>query len=142
MKSVVVYKANPESLEKVLGILRKEGFNPTTLENPASGATLHGAGRATYVISIAVPRSEAAGAQSILRKWDKARQSEVDEMTCRLAGPFILSTMIVAALVVILLLLRVLGDAVALLAVVWIVLFAVLANLDRIRLKAGRPKGR
>ncbi len=138
----MVYRANPESLQKVLGLLRKEGFSPTTLENPGSGANLHGAGRATYLISIAVPRSEAAGAESILRKWDKARQSEVNEMTGKLAGPFILSTMIAAALAVILLLLRILGDAVALLPVAWIVLFALLANVDRIKLKAWRPNRR
>jgi len=142
MDSIVVYKANPESLQKVLGLLRKEGFNPTTLENPASGATLHGAGRATYLISVAVPRSEAAGAASVLKKWDKARHSEVSEMTGKLAGPLILSAMIVAALAVIFLLLGILGDTVALLAVIWIVLFALLANVDKITLKARGPKRR
>ena len=142
MNTVVVYKANPESLQKVLGLLRKEGFNPTTLENPASGATLHGAGRATYLISIAVPRSEARGAASVLRKWDKAQESEVSELTGKLAGPFILSTMIIAALAVIFLLFGILFDVVAVLAVVWIVLFASLANADKIMLKARRPKRR
>ena len=129
MDVVVVYKANPESLQKVLGILRKEGFNPTTLENPASGAALHGAGRANYVISIAVPRSQAAGAASVLRKWDKARQSEVSEMTGKLAGPFVFSVMVVAVLAVILLLFGILLDAVALLPVVWIVVFTLLAKV-------------
>ncbi|UCE49931.1 MAG: hypothetical protein JSW47_07200 [Phycisphaerales bacterium] len=142
MDAVVVYKANPESLQKVLGLLRKEGFNPTTLENRVSATDLHGAGRATYLISIAVPRNEARGAASVLRKWDKARQSEVSELTGKLAGPFILSTMIIAALAVILLLLGILFDAVALLAVVWIILFALFANADKIILKARRPKRR
>ena len=129
MDAVIVYKANPESLQKVLGLLRKEGFSPTTLENPASGATLHGAGRATYLISVAVPRSEAAGAASVLKKWDKARQSEVSEMTGTLAGPLILSAMVVAALAIVLLLFGILLDAVALLPVVWIVVFTLLAKV-------------
>ena len=132
----VVYKANPESLQKVLGLLRKEGFSPTTLENPASGATLHGAGRATYLISIAVPRSETAGAAAVLRKWDKARQSEVHEMTGKLAGPFIFSATVVAVLATVLLLFGILLDAVALLPVVWIVVFALTANAEKIKFKA------
>jgi len=132
---VAVYKANPESLQKVLGLLRKEGFNPTTVENPASAATLHGAGRATYLISVAVPRREAAGAASVLRKWDKARQSEVSEMTGKLAGPLIFSVMVVAVLAIILLLFGILLDAVALLIVVWIVVFALAANAAKIKLK-------
>jgi hypothetical protein len=143
--TVVVYKANPESLQKILGLLRKEGFNPTTLDNRVSAADLHGAGRATYLISVAVPRDEAAGARSLLNRWDKARQTEVDAMERKLAGPFILSAMIVGALAVVLLALQVLGDAVALLAVAWIVLFAVLANVERITLNTrntGRSKRR
>lgn len=142
MNAVVVYKANRESLQKVLGFLRKEGFNPTTVENPGSAESLRGAGGAGYLISIAVPRSEAAGAESVLRKWDEARKPEVDEMTGKLAGPFIFSAMIVAALAVILLLLGYLGDAVALLFVVWIVLFALLANAEKIKLKAKDPERR
>ena len=73
MNAVVVYKANAESLQKVLGLLRKEGFNPTTLDNRVSATNLNGAGRATYLISVAVSRSEAAGAAAVLKKWDKAR---------------------------------------------------------------------
>ena len=142
MDTVVVYKANPESLQKVLGLLRKEGFNPKTLDNRVSATDLHGAGRATYLISVAVPRHEARSAASVLRKWDKAQESEVSELTGKLAGPFILSAMIIAALAVIFLLLGILFDAVAVLAVVWIVLFALLANADKVMLKARRPKRR
>ena len=142
MDSVVVYKANPESLQKVLGLLRKEGFSPTTLENPGSGANLHGAGRATYLISIAVPRSQAAGAESVLKKWGKARQSEVNQMTGTLAGPLIFSAMVVAVLAIVLLLFGILLDAVALLPVVWIVVFALAANAGKIKLKAKGPKRR
>jgi hypothetical protein len=139
---VVVYRANPESLQKVLGLLRKEGFNPTTLENPGSADALHGGGRATYVISVAVPRSEAAGAESILRKWDKARQSEVNKMTGKLAGPFLFSVMDVGVLALVLLLLGILWDAVALLAVAWITVFALAANAEKIKLKTKGSKRR
>ncbi len=67
MNMVVVYKTNPESVQAVLGLLRKEGFNPTTLENPSTAAVLSGAGHATYLISITVPSEEAKGAKSVLR---------------------------------------------------------------------------
>ncbi len=142
MHAVVVYKANSESLQKVLGLLRKEGFSPTTLENSGSAENLRGAGGAGYLISVAVPRCEAAGAKSVLRKWDRERQSEVKELTGKLAGPFILSTMIVAAIAAILFFLGCLGDAVALLAVIWIAVFTILANVDKIMLKARPPKRR
>jgi len=136
VNAVVVYKANPESLQKVLGLLRKEGFTPTTLDNRVSATDLHGAGRATYLISVAVSRSEAAGAAAVLKKWDKARQFEVHEMTGKLAGPFIFSAMVVAVLAIVLLLFGILLDTVALLPVVWIVVFALTANAKKIRFKA------
>jgi hypothetical protein len=142
MDVVVVYKANPESLQKVLGLLRKEGYNPTTLDNRVSAADLHGAGRATYLVSVAVPRTEAAGAASVLRKWDKDRQSEVKEMTGQLAGPFIFSALVVAVLAIVLLLFGVLLDTVALLPVVWIVVFALAANAGKIRLQTKRCQRR
>ena len=75
MDSVVVYKANPESLQVVLGFLRKEGFNPTTLEDPSAGAVLSGAGVATYLISVVEPCDEAPGAMWVLINWDQARLS-------------------------------------------------------------------
>ncbi len=126
---VVVYKANPESVQTVLGILRKEGFNPTTLENPSSAAVLSGAGKATYLISVTVPRDEATGAKSVLSKWDKARQSEVKQTTGKLAGPFLFSIMVVAVLAIIFLFLGILWDNVPLLFVIWLVVFALLAKV-------------
>ncbi|MHC4510171.1 MAG: hypothetical protein ACYTAO_14650 [Planctomycetota bacterium] len=74
MDIVVVYEANPESLPAVLGLLRKEGFNPTTLENPSAAAALSGCGKASYLICVAVPSDEASGAKSALRKWDQAQR--------------------------------------------------------------------
>ena len=129
MNMVVVYKANPESVQTVLGLLRKEGFNPTTLENPSSAAVLSGAGKATYLISITVPREEAKGAQSVLRKWDEARQSETEQTTGKLAGPLLFSAMVVAVLAIIFLFTGILWDNVPLLFVIWLVVFALMAKV-------------
>lgn len=132
MDSVVVYKANPESLQTVLGLLRKEGFNPTTLENPSAGAALSGCGRATYLISVAVPREEVPGAASLLRKWDQAQIPKVKSVIEKLAGPFLCSAMVAAVPAVIFFFLGILLDAAALLFLIWIVLFALLANAEKI----------
>ncbi|MHC4560872.1 MAG: hypothetical protein ACYS80_26620 [Planctomycetota bacterium] len=137
MDSVVVYKANEESLQAVLGLLRKEGFNPTTPEKP--GSTVY-RGRSTYLTSIMVPRDEAPGARSVLRKWDQARESEVKKMTGKLAGPFLCSIGIVAVLAVIFLFLGILSAIVALLFVIWLVLFALLANAEKITQKNKRNR--
>jgi hypothetical protein len=126
MDMVVVYKANPESVQTVLGLLRKEGFNPTVLENPGSAPVRSGA---TYLISVTVPRDEAKGAKSILRKWDHARQSEVEQMTRKLAGPLLLSAIIVAVLIIIFLFCGILWNNVPLLFVIWLVVFALLAKV-------------
>jgi len=135
MESVVVYKANPESLQAVLGLLRKEGFNPTTLENPSSADVLSGAGKAAYLISVTVPAEEAPGASSVLRKWDQDRLSEVNRMTVKLAGPFLLSIIIVAVLALVFLLAGILTDAAAFLFVIWIIVFALAANAEKLMRK-------
>jgi len=129
MDMVVIYKANPESLQTVVGLLRKEGFHPATLENPSSAAVLSGAGKATYLISVTVPREESAGAKSVLRKWDEARQSEIKQTTGKLAGPLLFSVMVVAVLAVIFLFMGILLDAAPLLFVIWLVVFALLAKV-------------
>jgi len=128
MDSVVVYKANPESLQVVLGLLRKEGFNPVTLENPGH-VVYRGSAN---LVRIAVPRDEAPGARSVLREWDQAQQSQISKMTSKLAGPLLCSSVIVAALAIIFLFFGILLAGVALLFVVWIVLFVVMANGQKI----------
>lgn len=142
IETVVVYKANPESLHVVLGLLRKEGFDPDTLENPSAADVLSGAGKAAYLISITVPAEQALGATSVLNKWDEARSSEVNKMTSKLTRPFLLSVLIIAALALIFLLAGILSDAVALLFVSWLVVFALAANAERIMHKIKRPPGR
>jgi hypothetical protein len=129
MDMVVVYKANPESVQTVIGLLRKEGFAPTTLENPSSPAVLGGTGKATYLISITVPGDEAEGAKSVLKKWDEARRPEVEKTTGRLAGPLLFSVMVVAVLAIIFLFTGILWDNVPLLFVIWLVVFALTAKV-------------
>ena len=126
MEMVVVYKANPESLQTVLGMLRKEGFNPATLENPGLAPVRTGG---TYLISVTVPRDQAIGAKSVLRKWDEARQLEIEKTTRKLAGPFLFSVMIVIVLAILFLFLGILLDNVPLLFVIWLVVFALLAKV-------------
>ena len=123
---VVVYKANPESLQTVLGLLRKEGFHPATLENPGSAPVRSGA---TYLISVTVPREEVPGAKSVLRKWDDARQSDVKQTTGKLAGPLIFSVVVVAVLAIIFLFFGILLDTAPLLFVIWLVVFALMAKV-------------
>jgi len=126
MDMVVVYKANPESLQTVLGLLRKEGFNPATLENPGIAPVRSGG---TYLISITVPRDEVLGAKSVLSKWDEARQSEIEQTTGKLAGPLLFSAMVVAVLAIIFLFMGILLDAAPLLFVIWLVVFVLLAKV-------------
>jgi hypothetical protein len=126
MDNVVVYKVNPESLQTILGLLRKEGFNPATLENPGLAPVRSGG---TYLISITVPRDEATGAKSVLRKWDEAKQSEIEKTTSKLAGPLLFSVMVVIVLAIIFLFLGILWDYVPLLFVIWLVIFALLAKV-------------
>lgn len=135
MDIVVVYKANPESLQTVLGLLRKEGFNPTTLENRSAAAAPSGCRKAAYLISVAVPKDEAPAAKSVLREWDEAQLPKVKKLIGALAGPFLGSVMVAGVLAFVLFFLGILSDAVALLFILWLVVFALLANAERIMQK-------
>lgn len=135
MDIVVVYKVNHESLQTVLGFLQSEGFNPTTLEDPSSPASLSGCGRANYMISIAVPAEEAFGATSVLRNWELAQTPRVESMIGKLAGPFLGSVIIVGVLAVVLLAIGILLETAALLFLAWLVVFALLANVEKIAQK-------
>jgi len=123
---VIVYKVHPDSVQTVLGLLRKEGFNPATLENPGSAPARSGG---TYLISITVPRDEAEGAKSVLRKWEQTHRSEVEQITKKLTGPLLFSSMVVAVLTIIFLFLGILWNNVPLLFVIWLVIFALLSNV-------------
>jgi hypothetical protein len=110
----------------VLGLLRKEGFSPSVLEN-SNPAQVRSGG--TYLISITVPTDEAVGAKSVLRKWDQSQQSKIEKTTRKFAGPFIFSVMVVAVLTIILLFIGILWDNVPLLFVIWLIIFALLAKM-------------
>lgn len=129
MDPVVVYKASTESLPIVLGLLRKEGFSPTTLEDPAI-VPYRGGHR--HVVHVAVSREEAPGAASVLRKWDAAQESDVKEKTGALAGPLLFSTMVTIGLAFVFLFFGILLEAVALLFVIWLVVFVLAANAEKI----------
>jgi len=145
MDTVVVYQANLDSVQPVLQLLRQEGFNPTTLEDP-NPSMPHYLGRAypcvrnSCLISIAVPREEAPGATAILRKWDESRQTSVKEITGKLSRSLAYSTVFVAVLAMIFFLFGFLFDGAPLLFLVWLVLFVLLANTEYImdRLKRRR----
>jgi len=137
MDTVVVYKANTESLPVVLGLLRKEGFSPTTLEDPA---IVPYRGASHHMVHVAVPRDQAPGAASVLRRWDEAQQSDIKKKTSALAGPLLFSTMVTIGLALVFLLFGILLETAALLFVLWLVIFAVTANAGKITQKVKQRK--
>lgn len=137
MDRIVVYKANTESLPVVLGLLRKEGFHPTTLEDPAM---VPYRGASNHVVRIAVPRDQAPGAMSVLRRWDEAQRLDVKKKTDALAGPLLFSTMVTIGLAIVFFLLGILLETVPLLFVIWLVVFALAANAEKIMQKIKRHR--
>ena len=137
MDTVVIYKANIDSAEQIIQLLRKEGFNPTIFEDPGSIAPYTGRAyhyvRGTCLMSIAVPREEARAAASVLHNWDIAKESKVREITNSLRKSFLYATAITAVLAIIFLFLGILSNASPLLFLAWLVLFALIANADRLR---------
>lgn len=92
--------------------------------------------------SVAVPAEEVSGATSVLRKWEQAQMPKVKSVIKKLAGPFLCSVMVAGVLTVILLVLGILLEAVALLFLTWIVVFALLANADIIVRKLKKTRKR
>ena len=137
MDTVVVYKANTDSLPVVLGLLRKEGFNPTTLEDPT---IVPYRGASHHVVHVAVPRDEARGATSVLKRWDEAQGADVKKKTDALAGPLLFSTMVTIGLALIFLLFGILLETVALLFVIWLVVFVIAANAEKLTPKVKRQR--
>ena len=131
MNQVVIYEASPQSLPQVLSLLRKEGFSPVALDQP--DATYSYAAKYTNFIRIAVPDTEAPAARSVLAAWEKEGQPRVEGLARRLTTQLLHSVLIVAFMGVIFYFLGQLttGSA-ALLFVLWIIVFAVIANVERI----------
>lgn len=130
MDTVVIYKANVDSVQKVLLLLRKEGFHPAALEDPGPITTHYS--RASYIVSIAVPREEAPGAASALRKWEESRQTYVREVTGKLYRSLAWSVGVTAILALVFFMFDFLSDGAPLLFVIWLVLFGLLANSQHI----------
>jgi len=139
MNLVVVYKANPESYVRVVEALREEGFNPVALENPRSNALYvpHSSYRrgAKTTVYIAVPRDEKTGANSALRKWDEARQSNVQNLTKILWSQLFFSVLIIIPVAVVLMLFGIWEYTFPLLLLVWLAAFLLIANAGKIRKK-------
>ncbi len=126
MDTVVVYKANRESVAEIIRLLRREGFTPVTLENP-SPTVIYASGY-RYLISIAVPRDQVPGAKSVLRRWDQARRPEVEKLTGGLSSQFLKSLLLLVPFVVVFWCFGILADFASVLTVIWIVLFVLIAN--------------
>lgn len=69
----IVMKTEPETYEHVLKRLRKEGFNPIALSDPASGERYypgsHPYSKTRPIVYIAVPSDERAAVEIYLKKW-------------------------------------------------------------------------
>ena len=136
-KLVVVYRALQESVEPVLEVLRKEGFNPVALENPDSDALFvpnnpRYLRAVRHVAHIAVPSDEARGAALVLRKWDKAREAEVHKIAKGLWGRVLLSFLLALPITGGLSLLGIgSDDAIVLLLGVWFGIVLLVSHIGR-----------
>jgi len=139
MDLVIVYKANPESYVKIMQALREDGFNPVALENPHSNAIYvpHGTCRrgAKTTVYIAVPRDEKHGAASTLRKWDEARQADVQNLTKTLWAQLISSILIIIPVAVVFMIFGIWEYAPLLLTLTWLAAFILIANAEKIKKK-------
>ena len=91
MQQIVVYKARPESVPKILFLLRKEGLNPIAPDNP-DGVQQYYAGF-NYLVRITVPEAEARQARSILADWEKSVKPALDRTShqCSMRLAYILA---------------------------------------------------
>lgn len=131
MELIVVYKANPDSVSKVMRLLRENGFNPVALENPSSIA-LH-ASKGTYAIHIAVPREEVRGAKSVLRKWEESLEPGIEKITRKLGTQLFYSVLVVIFISTIFYFYGIFSvGTVPLLFLIWLVSFVTIANAGKI----------
>jgi len=128
---VVVYKANLASAGKVIELLRKEGLGAVALEqpNPIMAHRFYN----TMFVRIAVPRDQAALAESLLRKWEGECSKSVTGLTSHLKTHALYSCAVTALVALGLLVFGYLtAESVMLLVGVWVAVFALLANAHRI----------
>ena len=79
MQQVIVYKARPEAVARILGLLRKEDLNPVALDNPDGTQQLYSG--FTYLVRIAVPKDEADKARSVLAQWEEHEKPTVNRLS-------------------------------------------------------------
>ncbi len=127
----VIYKARPESVSRIVGLLRKEGFSPTVLDHPDS--TYAYASGWTNLIRIAVPHDQARQAKSILAKWEQSIEPAADQLNRRFRTQLFYSLLIVLVLGAILLACGVFStELLLLLFFVWLAAFIIISNVPRI----------
>lgn len=127
----VIYKARPQTISRIVGLLRDEGFSPTVLDHP--DITYAYASKGTHLIRIAVPPTEVPGARSCLTRWEKNNQPSVDKLSSKLATQFVYSILITALFGAILFGLGYPpGSFLPWLFLAWIPVFIVTANVQRI----------
>ena len=134
VNQIVIYTASHQTVSQVLSLLRKEGFSPVALDQP--DAVYSYAARYTNIIRIAVPPTEASAARSVLAQWEKDGQPQVDSLARRLTIQLLYSILIVALMAIVFHFLgQLTPTGVALLFVLWIIVFVVIANVERIARK-------
>ena len=79
MQEIIVYSARPESVLKILKLLRQAGLNPVALDNPDGTQQAYSA--FNYLVRIAVPKDESQEARAVLAQWDKEVKPRVDELS-------------------------------------------------------------
>ncbi len=134
---VVVYEASPAVAAQVADMLTKEGID-CVITDKANPTGLYPS-EETTLASIAVPRDYAPWARSYLRKWEQTCNGNVGKLTKKLGVCFLRSTAITvsAAAAIYVAGLFAVGTAM-LLAALWVVAFAVLANSNRIFKSSGK----
>lgn len=127
----VIYKARPQAVSRVVGLLRKEGFNPTVLDHP--DATYTYASKWTNLVRIAVPPTEVEGARSVLAAWENSIRPSVDSLANSLFVQLVYSLLITLVIGAILFALDYPARKfLPWLFLVWILILIVVANLPRI----------
>ncbi len=83
MQHFAVYRARPEAVPNILGLLKKEGLNPVTLDAPDSVQRFISG--FNYLVRIAVPQDEIIRARSALTEWEKSIKPKVDKISHQLS---------------------------------------------------------
>lgn len=128
---IVVYKASLSSAAKVIELLRKEGLDAAALDQP-NMVLAHRTPNTMYV-RIVVPRAQAASAESILKQWEQGCTESVAGLTGQLKSNALYSCIITALIALALFVSgHLTAESSMLLAGVWVAVFALLANSEKI----------